>query len=94
MWARVTALEDVKCSGNWMWAAKLPGEGARMWDCCEALKDAMLELGVGIDGKGRATKEHNNNKKRYTNPQEHGTTVHHEQQKNPKLRRVESMANQ
>jgi hypothetical protein len=50
MWARVTALEDVKCSGNWMWAAKLPGEGARLWDCCVALKDALLDLGVGIDG--------------------------------------------
>ncbi|XP_013766069.1 phosphoribosylformylglycinamidine synthase [Pundamilia nyererei] len=28
VFARVTELKDVKCSGNWMWAAKLPGEGA------------------------------------------------------------------
>uniref|UniRef100_A0A3B4FFI7 Phosphoribosylformylglycinamidine synthase n=1 Tax=Pundamilia nyererei TaxID=303518 RepID=A0A3B4FFI7_9CICH len=27
VFARVTELKDVKCSGNWMWAAKLPGEG-------------------------------------------------------------------
>ena len=29
VWAKVSALEDIKCSGNWMWAAKLPGEGAK-----------------------------------------------------------------
>jgi phosphoribosylformylglycinamidine synthase len=23
VWANITKLEDVKCSGNWMWAAKL-----------------------------------------------------------------------
>lgn len=27
MWAKVSALKDVKASCNWMWAAKLPGEG-------------------------------------------------------------------
>lgn len=25
MFVRITQLEDVKCSGNWMWPAKLPG---------------------------------------------------------------------
>ena len=50
MWARVSALGDVKASGNWMYAAKLPGEGARMYDACGALKDAVLALGVGIEG--------------------------------------------
>jgi len=50
VWAKVTSLEDVKCSGNWMWAAKLPHEGARMWDACVALRDALLSLGVGVDG--------------------------------------------
>lgn len=25
MFACITDLRDVKCSGNWMWAAKLPG---------------------------------------------------------------------
>jgi phosphoribosylformylglycinamidine synthase len=29
MWARLTSLADVKASGNWMWAAKLEGEGGR-----------------------------------------------------------------
>jgi phosphoribosylformylglycinamidine synthase len=31
MWARITSIEDIKASGNWMWAAKLPGEGAKVY---------------------------------------------------------------
>ncbi len=50
VWAPVTALEDVRCSGNWMWAAKLPGEGAALHDAAVAMKDMMLELGVAVDG--------------------------------------------
>jgi phosphoribosylformylglycinamidine synthase len=46
----VSALEDVKCSGNWMWAAKLPGEGAALYDAAVALHDTLLELGIAIDG--------------------------------------------
>jgi hypothetical protein len=37
-------------SGNWMWASKLPGECARMYDACSALREALLACGVGIDG--------------------------------------------
>jgi phosphoribosylformylglycinamidine synthase len=50
VWAKVTRRGDVKCRGNWMWAAKLEGEGADMYDACRALCDALLELGVGMDG--------------------------------------------
>ncbi|MEQ2256087.1 hypothetical protein ILYODFUR_020730, partial [Ilyodon furcidens] len=50
VFARVTALKDVKCSGNWMWAAKLPGEGACLWDACKAMCEVMGQLGVAIDG--------------------------------------------
>uniref|UniRef100_A0A3Q3VLS9 Phosphoribosylformylglycinamidine synthase n=1 Tax=Mola mola TaxID=94237 RepID=A0A3Q3VLS9_MOLML len=50
VFARVTALKDVKCSGNWMWAAKLPGEGACLWDACKAMCEVMGRLGVAIDG--------------------------------------------
>jgi hypothetical protein len=38
MWARVTALADVKASVNWMYAAKLGSEGAAMYDAAVALK--------------------------------------------------------
>ncbi|KAL1542162.1 phosphoribosylformylglycinamidine synthase [Salvia divinorum] len=50
VWARVTSLSDVKASGNWMYAAKLDGEGAAMYDAAIALEEAMIELGIAIDG--------------------------------------------
>uniref|UniRef100_UPI00398EDF8E phosphoribosylformylglycinamidine synthase-like n=1 Tax=Pristiophorus japonicus TaxID=55135 RepID=UPI00398EDF8E len=50
VFARVTELKDVKCSGNWMWPAKLPGEGAALYDACVAMCHAMAELGVAVDG--------------------------------------------
>ncbi len=50
VWARVTALEDTRCSANWMWAAKLPGEGAALHDALVAMKDCMIELGIAVDG--------------------------------------------
>ncbi|PIA40686.1 hypothetical protein AQUCO_02400031v1 [Aquilegia coerulea] len=50
IWAKVTSLSDVKASGNWMYAAKLHGEGAAMYDAAEALEEAMIKLGIAIDG--------------------------------------------
>ncbi len=50
VWAQVTALEDVRCSANWMWAAKLPGEGATLHDAAVAMSDLMLDLGIAVDG--------------------------------------------
>jgi phosphoribosylformylglycinamidine synthase len=50
VWAGISALEDIKCSGNWMWAAKLPGEGARLYDAAVAVSDIMIKLGIAIDG--------------------------------------------
>jgi phosphoribosylformylglycinamidine synthase len=50
VWAKVSALEDIKCSGNWMWAAKLPGEGAKLYDAAVALSTLLMQLGIAIDG--------------------------------------------
>jgi len=50
VWAKIRRLEDVKCSGNWMWAAKLSGEGARLYDAAVALREILIELGIAIDG--------------------------------------------
>lgn len=50
VFASITDLRDVKCSGNWMWAAKLPGEGAALYDACVAMTDIMSQLGIAIDG--------------------------------------------
>ena len=50
VWAEVSGLGDIRCSGNWMWAPKLPGEGARLYDAAIAMRDVMIELGVAVDG--------------------------------------------
>lgn len=50
VWAKVSGLEDIKCSGNWMWPAKLPGEGAALYDAAVAMRDIMVELGIAVDG--------------------------------------------
>ena len=50
MWTKISALEDIKCSGNWMWAAKLPGEGAKLYDAAVVLSDILTQLGIAIDG--------------------------------------------
>ncbi len=50
MWARVSDLEDIRCSANWMWAPKLPGEGARLYDAAVAMREIMLSLGIAVDG--------------------------------------------
>ena len=48
--ARITKLSDIKCSANWMLAAKLDGEGAWLYDAACALRDICLQLGIAIDG--------------------------------------------
>ncbi len=50
VWAKITGLGDIKCSGNWMWAPKLPGEGADLYDAAIAMRDVMIDLGIAVDG--------------------------------------------
>jgi len=50
VWAKISRIEDIKCSGNWMWAPKLPGEGADLYDAAVAMRDIMIQLGIAIDG--------------------------------------------
>ena len=50
VWAKIEDLEQVKCSANWMWAPKLPGEGAAIYDAGRAMRDVMIEVGVAVDG--------------------------------------------
>jgi len=50
MFCVITSMEDIKCSANWMWAAKLPGEGAKLLDACDAMCKLMTELGIAVDG--------------------------------------------
>lgn len=50
VWAKISNLNDVKCSANWMWAPKLPGEGAALYDANTAKRDLMIQLGIAVDG--------------------------------------------
>ena len=50
VWAHLSALTHIKCSVNWMWAAKTPGEGAALYDGATALRDLMVSLGIAADG--------------------------------------------
>lgn len=48
--AKITRREDIRCSANWMWAAKLPGEGSRLLEAACAMTELMIELGIAVDG--------------------------------------------
>jgi phosphoribosylformylglycinamidine synthase len=50
VWARVEGLKQAKCSANWMWAPKLAGEGAALYDAACAMREVMISLGVAVDG--------------------------------------------
>ncbi len=50
VWAWITRLEDIKCSANWMWAPKLLGEGAALYEAACAMRDLMIQLGIAVDG--------------------------------------------
>ncbi len=50
IWAKIDDPLQVKCSANWMWAPKLPGEGAAIYDAARAMRDAMIATGMAVDG--------------------------------------------
>jgi phosphoribosylformylglycinamidine synthase len=50
VFAKIEDLAQVKCSANWMWAPKLPGEGAALYDAARAMRDLMIEVGMAVDG--------------------------------------------
>lgn len=50
IWALITDLGDLKCSANWMWAPKVRGERAALYDTAVAIRDYMISLSIAIDG--------------------------------------------
>jgi phosphoribosylformylglycinamidine synthase len=50
VWALISDFENIKCSVNWMWAAKLPGGGAALYEAADALIKLMKEIGIAADG--------------------------------------------
>ena len=50
MGARISDLADIRASANWMWPAKLEGEGARLYEAAVAMSEMMTALGMAVDG--------------------------------------------
>ncbi|MGL1932338.1 MAG: phosphoribosylformylglycinamidine synthase [Desulfotalea sp.] len=50
VWAKIDDVDQVKCSANWMWAPKLEGEGAALYDAAKAMRDVMIDVGMAVDG--------------------------------------------
>jgi len=50
VWAGISGIGDIKCSVNWMWPAKLPGEGAELYRAAKALSGIMIDLDIAADG--------------------------------------------
>lgn len=50
VWAEIDDMDQIKCSANWMWAPKLDGEGAALFDAAKAMRDAMIGVGMAVDG--------------------------------------------
>lgn len=47
---KIASREGIECRANWMWAAKQPGQGARLYDAALAMSSFMCELGIRADG--------------------------------------------
>ncbi len=47
---RIGDIGDIRCRANWMWPAKMPHEGALLYDASTAMSDLMVELGIAVDG--------------------------------------------
>ena len=50
VWAQIEDIDREKCSANWMWAPKLAGEGAALYDAARAMRDLMVETTIAVDG--------------------------------------------
>ena len=50
VWAKISKLEDIKCSGNWMWPAKTAEKKYHLYQAVNAVSDVMKKIGISIDG--------------------------------------------
>jgi len=50
VWAKIEDPLQIKCSANWMWAPKLAGEGAAIYDAAMGMRDLMVEVGMAVNG--------------------------------------------
>lgn len=50
MFASISSLSDIKCSGNWMWPAKTNNEKYHLYTAVQSLSKILIEFGISIDG--------------------------------------------
>ena len=50
MFVKIRSFENIKCSGNWMWAPKIENEGYLLFKAVRKLSKILVELGIAIDG--------------------------------------------
>ncbi|MEJ0001796.1 MAG: phosphoribosylformylglycinamidine synthase [bacterium] len=47
---KIEGINSIMTRANWMWPAKMPHEGAGLYDAMVALVNILKDLGIGIDG--------------------------------------------
>ena len=50
IWVRITRIEDIKCSANWMWPGKTGKNGYHLCKAAIAMSEMMESIGIAIDG--------------------------------------------
>ena len=50
MFANITNIKDIRCSGNWMWPLNINGEKWELFNACKSMCDLMNQLGIALDG--------------------------------------------
>lgn len=50
VFAKITSINDIRCSGNWMFPIKAYGEKDALCDACQAMCDMVKKLGFAFDG--------------------------------------------
>jgi phosphoribosylformylglycinamidine synthase len=50
MFAKITNIKDIRCSGNWMWPLNINGEKWELFNACVAMCNLMNQLGIALDG--------------------------------------------
>eukprot|EP00871_Galdieria_phlegrea_P002970 jgi/Galph1/3674/GphlegSOOS_G2371.1 len=47
---KVSSLGNIRCEANWMWPAKMTGEGIAIYEAVASLRDTLIPLGIAVDG--------------------------------------------
>jgi len=50
MFCKIGKMEDIRCSGNWMWPLNMEGEKDRLYKSVKSMCECMEELGIALDG--------------------------------------------